>query len=119
MPRVKSSSASRKKKKKVAKMTKGYYGNRSRLSRISQEAVAKALVYAFRDRKAKKRDFRKLWIARINAKVRENGLTYNIFIDGLKKANVNINRKILAEMAISDEAGFTKLVKMAKEARGI
>lgn len=119
MPRVKKSSASRKKKKKVFKLAKGYYGGRSRLSRTAQEAVAKGLMYAFRDRKAKKRDFRSLWITRINAKVRESGLSYNNFIDGLKKANISINRKVLAEMAVSDETGFNQLVQTAKESLSI
>ncbi|MBI5206988.1 MAG: 50S ribosomal protein L20 [Candidatus Firestonebacteria bacterium] len=118
MPRVKSSSVSRKKKKKVFKLAKGYYGGKSRLSRTAQEAVARALVYAYRDRKVRKREFRKIWITRINAKVRENGLTYNHFINGLKKSNININRKILAEMAVFDDAGFNKLISIAKEAQG-
>lgn len=117
MARVKSSSASRKKKKKIFKAAKGYYGAKSRLSRTAQEAVARGLVYAFRDRKVRKREFRKLWITRINAKVRESGMSYNTFISGLKKANIDINRKMLAEMAITDEANFNKLVDIAKQSQ--
>ena len=119
MPRVKGSSASRKKKEKVFKLAKGFYGGKSRLSRTAQEAVARALVYAFRDRKVRKRFFRRLWITRINAKVREKGLSYSKFINGLKKANININRKMLAEMAVSDETAFNKLIDIAKQAQEI
>ncbi len=115
MPRTKHGVPSKSRKKKVLKRAKGYFGSRHTLYRPAREAVNRALVYAYRDRRARKRDFRTLWIARINAAARLNGLSYNRFIDGLKKSNVEINRKVLAELAVNDAAGFARLAEMAKE----
>ncbi|WP_066640346.1 50S ribosomal protein L20 [Desulfolucanica intricata] len=114
MPRVKSGVTRRKKHKKILKLAKGYRGARSKLYRVANQSVMRALSYAYRDRKARKRDFRKLWIARINAAARNNGLSYNKFMNGLKQAGVNINRKMLAEMAVNDSKSFTRLVEVAK-----
>ncbi len=116
MPRVKSSVASRERRKKYLKAAKGQYGGRSKLYRTARESVEKGLQYAYRDRRQKKRDFRKLWIARINAAARLNGLSYNRFISGLKKVEVDINRKMLAEMAVNDRDAFRNLAEMAKSA---
>ncbi len=115
MPRTKHSIASRQRKKKILKQAKGFSGGRSKLIRTAKDAVNKALTYAYRDRRAKKRDFRKLWIARINASARMHGLTYSRFIDGLKKSNVEINRKVLSEIAVNDSEGFSKLAELVKE----
>lgn len=115
MPRTKHGVPSKSRKKKVLKRAKGYFGSRHTLYRPAREAVNRALVYAYRDRRARKRDFRKLWIIRINAAARLNGLTYNHFIEGLKKSNIEINRKVLAELAINDATGFTRLAEMVKE----
>ena len=115
MPRVKKSVKSRSRRTKVLKAAKGYRGSRGRLYRIATEAVDRARKFAYRDRRAKKRTFRSLWIARINAAARSHDLTYSRLIAGLNKANIEIDRKVLAEMAISDPAGFSKLVDMAKE----
>ncbi len=101
-------------KKKNLKMAKGYRGTRSRLFKKANESVMKALYYARRDRRAKKREFRKLWIARINAATRANGLSYSRFICGLTKAGVIVNRKMLADLAVNDAAAFAKLVEVAK-----
>ena len=106
-----------KKRRKILKLAKGYFGSKSKLYRIARQAVMKSLAYAYVGRKAKKRDFRKLWIARINAATRMNGMSYSRFISGLKKAGVNINRKMLSEIAISDAEGFKKLVEVAKNAK--
>lgn len=114
MARVKGGVNARKKHKKVLKQAKGYYGAKSKLFRPANQAVMKSLNYAFIGRKLRKRDFRKLWITRINAAARANGMSYSKFISGLKKANIEVNRKMLSEMAIHDAAGFTKLVEMAK-----
>ncbi|MFH1755963.1 MAG: 50S ribosomal protein L20 [Candidatus Latescibacterota bacterium] len=114
MPRTKNNVASRERKKKYLKAAKGYFGGRSKLYRSAREAVEHALVYAYRDRRQRKRDFRKLWIARINAAARLNGLSYNRFISGLKRADVDINRKMLAEMAVNDTEGFKQLAAIAK-----
>ena len=114
MPRVKGGVTSRRRKKKILKMAKGYVGGRSRLYRTAKETVRKALQYSYRDRKAKKREFRRLWILRINAMARMHGMSYSRFINGLKKAGVEINRKILADMAVNDEQGFVKLIEVAK-----
>ncbi len=103
-----------KKRRKILKLAKGYFGAKSKLYRIARQAVMKSLSYAYVGRKAKKRDFRKLWIARINAACRLNGMSYSTFMHGLKLANINLNRKVLAEMAISDPAGFTALTDAAK-----
>jgi len=118
MPRVKKSVASRRRRKKILKEAKGYRGARSKLYRTAKEAVARGLSYAYRDRKARKRDFRRLWIARINAACRTEGLNYNKFIDGLKKAHIEINRKILADMAVNDSDAFARIVEIAKENQG-
>lgn len=115
MPRTKHGVPSRSRKKKVLKRAKGFFGGRSKLYRSAREAVNHALIYAYRDRRARKRDFRKLWIARINAAARLNGLSYNRLIDGLKRSNIDINRKVLAELAVNDAAGFSKLAEIAKE----
>jgi len=113
MARVKTARITRKKHKKVLKMAKGYYGAKSVRFRMAKQAVMKSLQYAYVGRKLKKRDFRKLWIARINAAARANGVNYSTLINGLKKAEININRKMLAEMAVNDAAAFTELVKAA------
>jgi large subunit ribosomal protein L20 len=114
MPRVKSSVVKRKRHKKVLKLAKGYYGKRSKSFRVANEAVMKALNYARIHRRERKREFRKLWIARINAAARQNGISYNRFISGLKKAGVEINRKMLAELAVSDAKAFSELVDLAR-----
>jgi large subunit ribosomal protein L20 len=115
MPRVKNGPATRARRKKILKMAKGYVGSRSRQFKKAKEAVTKALKYAYRDRRAKKRDFRALWISRINAAVRAEGFTYGRFIDGLNKAGVVVDRKMLAELAINEPASFSKLVELAKQ----
>jgi large subunit ribosomal protein L20 len=111
--RVRRGFKARKRRNKVLKLAKGFRGGRSKLYRTAADAVDKALMYAYRDRKARKRDFRSLWIARINAGARLNNLSYSKFIHGLKIANVELDRKILAEMAVSDPSGFTELAKLA------
>lgn len=115
MPRVKRGPVAHQRRKKIMKLAKGYYGGKSRSYRVANQQVMKSLFYAYRDRRQKKRDFRKLWITRINAAARSNGLSYNRFINGLKKADVEINRKMLADMAVHDRDGFSRLVKVAKE----
>ena len=115
MSRTKHSIARKKRKKKVLRMAKGYRGARSRSYRSANEQVMHSLQYAYRDRRARKRDFRRLWIARINAAARLNGLSYSRFIRGLKLAEVEVNRKMLAEMAVSDPASFSELVQKAKD----
>ncbi len=115
MPRVKTGTKRRRRHKKILKLAKGYWGARGRWYARARETVFRALNYAYRDRKARKRDFRQLWILRINAAARENGLSYSKFMHGLKLAGVEINRKMLAEMAIQDPQGFNKLVALAKE----
>ncbi|WP_138159036.1 50S ribosomal protein L20 [Peptoniphilus catoniae] len=114
MARIKRAVNARKKHKKVLKQAKGYFGAKSKLFRPANEAVMKSLSYSYIGRKQRKRDFRKLWIARINAAARLNGMSYSKFISGLKKADININRKMLSEMAINDPNGFSELVKLAK-----
>ncbi|UCX04628.1 50S ribosomal protein L20 [Shewanella sp. HL-SH4] len=116
MPRVKRGVTARARHKKVLKLAKGYYGARSRTFRVAVQAVTKAGQYAYRDRRQKKRQFRQLWIARINAASRQNGLSYSRFINGLKKASIEIDRKILADIAVFDKVVFTILVEKAKEA---
>lgn len=116
MARIKGGVTARKRHKKILKQAKGYYGAKSKLFRPANQAVMKSLDYAYSGRKQRKREFRKLWIARINAAARLNGMNYSTFINGLKKANVEINRKVLSEMAIHDPEGFTKLIEIAKEA---
>ncbi|WFD09524.1 50S ribosomal protein L20 [Tepidibacter hydrothermalis] len=115
MARVKKAMNARKKHKKILKLAKGYRGSRSRLFRPANAFVMKALKHAYVGRKLKKRDFRKLWIQRINAGTRMHGLSYSKFINGLKLANININRKMLSEMAINDAEGFKQLVETAKQ----
>ncbi len=115
MSRTGHSVARRKRKKKVLAMAKGYRGARSRNYRSAHEQVMHSLQYAYRDRRARKRDFRRLWIARINAAARMNGLSYNRFIRGLKLAEVEVNRKVLADMAVSDPASFSELAAIARD----
>jgi large subunit ribosomal protein L20 len=114
--RVKRGYKARRRRKKVLKLAKGFRGSRSKLFRTAADAVDKALMYAYRDRKAKKRDFRRLWIARINAAARINGISYSKLMHGLKQANVALDRKVLAELAISDPEGFSKITGMASQA---
>ncbi len=114
MARVKRGFKARRRRNKVLKLAKGYRGARSKLFRSATEAVDRALNYAFRDRRVKKRDFRSLWIVRINAASRINGLSYSKFIFGLKKANVQIDRKVLADIAVSDPNGFAQIAAVAK-----
>ncbi|WP_028829115.1 50S ribosomal protein L20 [Proteocatella sphenisci] len=116
MARVKRALNARKKHKKILKLAKGFRGSRSKLYRPANEFVMKALAHAYKGRKLKKRDFRKLWIARINAGTRMHGLSYSKFMNGLKKSNITINRKMLSEMAIHDPAGFAQIVETAKKA---
>ena len=113
MPRVTRGFKARRRRKKVLKLARGYVGGRHRLYRTATEAVDRALCYAYRDRRAKKRDFRKLWIVRIGAAAKQAGITYSRLIGGLKKANVEIDRKALAHMAIMDSNAFTEVVKLA------
>ncbi|RJQ49841.1 MAG: 50S ribosomal protein L20 [Nitrospiraceae bacterium] len=115
MPRAKGGFKTRRRRKRILKMTKGYYGSKSRLYRIATEAVDKALTYAYKDRKAKKREFRALWIIRINAALRALGLTYSQFMNRLKNMDIMINRKALADMAYNDPQGFSNLVEMVKK----
>lgn len=115
MARVKRAVHGRKKRKKVLEMASGYYGQKSRSYRKAKEQLLKSLSYAYRDRKQKKRDFRKLWIVRINAAAREFGMNYSSFIHGLKLANVEIDRKMLADIAVNDKDAFMKLVETAKQ----
>jgi large subunit ribosomal protein L20 len=116
MPRVKRGVTAHRRHKKILKQAKGYYGARSRVFRVAKQAVIKAGQYAYRDRKQRKRQFRQLWIARINAGARLNGLTYSRLIAGLKKANVEIDRKVLADLAMNDAPVFTAVVEKAKTA---
>ncbi|RLB86249.1 MAG: 50S ribosomal protein L20 [Deltaproteobacteria bacterium] len=111
--RVKRGFKARRRRKKILKLAKGYRGGRSKLYRTAADAVDKALQYAYRDRRTRKRDFRKLWIARINAAARLNGLSYSRFINGLKRARVELDRKILAELAVSDPKAFSHLAAIA------
>ncbi len=114
MPRAKRGFKARRRRNKILKLAKGYRGARSKLFRSATEAVDRALNYAFRDRKVKKRDFRALWIARINAAARENGLSYSRMVFGLKQAEIGLDRKILAQLAVTDPAGFSAIVAKAK-----
>jgi large subunit ribosomal protein L20 len=115
MPRAKSVVPGRARRRKVSNATKGFRGGRHRLHRTAKETLARSLRYAYRDRRTKKRDFRGLWISRINAAARLNGLSYSTFISGLKKADVQINRKVLADIALNDRDGFAKLAELAKK----
>ncbi len=114
MPRVKRSVPSRQRRKKVLKAAKGYRGARSKLYRTATVTLDRARAYAYRDRKVRKRDFRKLWIIRINAAAREHGLSYSQFMGGVNKAGIGLDRKILADMAVNDPAGFARIAEMVK-----
>jgi len=114
MPRAKSSVVSRNRHRKILKLAKGYRGAKSKLYRVANQQVMKSLVYAYRDRRVRKRDFRKLWIARINAAARMKGISYSRLMNGLKLAGIDINRKLLADMAVNDIQAFGQLVEMAK-----
>ena len=116
MARVKGALATRKRRKRVLKLAKGYRGAKSKQFRTAKQAVMKSLVYAYIGRKQKKRDFRRLWITRISAAAKMNGINYSQFMNGLKKADINMNRKMLSEIAIADPAAFTALVEKAKSA---
>lgn len=115
MARVKRGTNTRRRHKKILKLAKGYRGSKSRLFRVANPQVLRSLSYAYRDRRTKKRDFRRLWIARINAAARMNGMSYSMFISGLKKAGVQINRKVLADLAVNDGAAFEKLVSVDRK----
>ncbi len=115
MARVKTGVTTRRRHKKILKLAKGYWGRKSKVFRMANETVMKALSYALRDRRAKKREFRKLWIARINAAARSEGLTYSRMMNGLRRAGVEINRKMLADLAVKDSSAFGRLVEVAKE----
>ncbi|SDK85474.1 LSU ribosomal protein L20P [Franzmannia pantelleriensis] len=117
MTRVKRGVVARRRHKKVMKQAKGYYGARSRVFRVAKQAVIKAGQYAYRDRRQRKRQFRALWIARINAAARINGMSYSRFIDGLKKAGIEIDRKVLADLAVHEKAAFAAIVEKAKAAQ--
>lgn len=117
MSRVKGGMRTRARHKKVLKLAKGYFGMKSKNFRLANQAVMKSLVYAYRDRKAKKRNFRQLWIARINAAARINGLSYSRFMNGLKKSGITLNRKMLAEMAVNDASAFAQLAEKVKSVK--
>ena len=119
MARVKRGVTAKARHKKILKLAKGYYGHRSRIYRVAKQAVIKAAQYAYRDRKQRKRQFRVLWIARINAAARINGITYSRLIAGLKKACIEIDRKVLSDIAVHDALAFTKIAEQAKAALSI
>ena len=114
MERVKGAMMTRKRRNKTLKLAKGYWGSKSKHFKMAQQAVFKSLTYAYIGRRLRKRDFRKLWITRISAAAKLNGMNYSTFMSGLKKAGIEINRKMLAEMAVNDKAAFTQLVELAK-----
>ena len=116
MARVKGGVTTRRRRKRILKLAKGYRGNKSKAFRTAKQAVMKSLVYAYVGRKQKKRDFRRLWIARISAQAKMNGINYSQFMNGLKKAGIEMNRKMLSEIAVSDKAAFAALVEKAKAA---
>jgi large subunit ribosomal protein L20 len=116
MPRVKGGPQTRQRRKKVLKQAKGYWGGRHRLYRTANETVTRALAFAYRDRRAKKREFRSLWILRINAACRAHGVAYSVFMNGLRKAGVLLDRKVLADLAASDPAAFGRLIETARAA---
>ena len=116
MPRVKRGTKARARRKKILKAAKGYYGARRSLYKTAKETVHRAWVYAYRDRRTKKRQFRRLWITRINAAARQNGLSYSRLIGGLKKAGVELDRKVLADLAVFDPQGFGRVAEVAREA---
>ncbi len=113
--RVKRGFKARKRRKKILKLAKGFRGGRSKLFRTASDAVDKALMYSYRDRRARKRDFRRLWISRINAAARMNDLSYSRMMNGLKKAGIELDRKVLADLAISDPAGFSQIASLASQ----
>ncbi|HBQ98054.1 MULTISPECIES: 50S ribosomal protein L20 [unclassified Roseofilum] len=115
MPRVKRGNVARKRRKKILKLAKGFRGSHSKLFRTANQQVMKALRNAYRDRRKRKRDFRRLWIVRVNAAARQNGVSYSKLMGNLKKANIQLNRKMLAEMAILDPQGFSKVVELATQ----
>ncbi len=115
MTRVKRGNVARKRRKKILKLAKGYRGAHSTLFRTANQQVMKALRYAYRDRKRRKRDFRRLWIVRINAAVRQHGMSYSQFLGNLKKANIQLNRKMLAQLAVLDPDGFSKIAALASQ----
>ena len=115
MPRVKGGTVTRRRRKKVLKLAKGYYGSKHTLYKVANQQVMKSYLYAYRDRRNKKRDFRRLWITRINAAARINGLSYSRLMHGLKVAGIEVNRKMLADLAISDEKAFAELATAAKK----
>ncbi|PYG86954.1 large subunit ribosomal protein L20 [Ruminiclostridium sufflavum DSM 19573] len=117
MARVKGAMRTRARRRKMLKLAKGYFGAKSKLFKMAKQAVMKSGNYAYNDRRLKKRDFRQLWIARINAAARINGLSYSKFIGGLKKSGIELNRKVLADMAVNDADAFTKLAELAKGAK--
>ena len=119
MPRVKRGVTARASHKKVLARAKGFRGRRNNVFRIANEAVMRAGQYAYRDRRNKKRDFRSLWIARINAAVREHGMSYSVFMNGLKKAEILVDRKVLADIAVMDKPAFSKFVEKAKATLGV
>lgn len=114
MARVKGGTVTRRRRKKVLKLARGYFGSKHALFKTAKQQVMKSLSYAYRDRRQRKRDFRRLWITRINAAARMNGLSYNKLMYGLKQAGVNINRKMLADLAVNDQKAFTELADLAK-----
>ncbi|MCZ0717754.1 50S ribosomal protein L20 [Aerococcus kribbianus] len=116
MARVKGGIVSRNRRKKYLKLAKGYYGSKSKLYKTAKQAVMKSYTYSYRDRRQKKRDFRRLWITRINAAARQNGLSYSKLINGLKQSNVDINRKMLADLAVNDADAFAAICDQAKAA---
>ncbi len=118
MARVKRGNVARKRRKKVLKLAKGFRGSHSKLFRTANQQVMKALRSAYRDRRRRKRDFRRLWIARVNAAARQNGMSYSRLIGSMKQADIQINRKMLAQMAVLDPAGFSKVVELASQAKG-
>ncbi len=115
MPRVKGGTVSRKRRNRVLKLAKGYYGSKHRLYKVANQQVMKSFNYAYRDRRQKKREFRKLWITRINAAARMNGLSYSTLMHGLKVAGIDVNRKMLADLAVTDAQAFTQLADAAKK----
>lgn len=116
MPRARCAPASRARRRKILKAAKGYWGGRSRTLKVAKETVEKGLCYAYRDRRTRKREFRRLWITRVSAGARSNGLPYNRLIEGLKKARIILDRKILADLAVTDPAAFAGIVRQAKTA---
>jgi len=114
MPKVKHAVAAHRRKKRIMKLAEGQWGGRSRFHKRAMESVAKGMMYSYRDRKARKRDFRSLWIVRINAACRENGISYSRFMQGLKKAKIALDRKALSEIAVSDAKAFSKIAELAK-----